>query len=220
MTACGTERKRTCPRRTTTFTRVLLCTMAAYCTTTLQGDKCTDSRCPYRHDILRCEPCERSLPASSLQQHQKGKEHLRNVASNRPTKQGTPQRPPPPQPSNHQFTPRENTSPLSEVNTPITVADSRVTVSGGGVLDFVAEGTGTEGDSSFPAVSHTILIEKTKVLSSLSVQSMTLTPSPSPWCERFSSLYSKISRFLTAASSRPYLARRWWSSTIRHGRSS
>jgi len=195
--------------------------MAAYCTTALQGDECTDSRCPYRHDVLRCEPCGRSLPASSLQQHQKGKEHLRNVASNRPTKPGTPQRPPPPQPSNRQFTPRENdTSPLSEVNTSITDVDPRVTVSGGGVLDFVAEGTGTEENPSFPAINHTILLEKTKVLSSLSVQSMALTPSPSPWCEWFSSLYSKISRFLTAASSRPYLARRWWSSKIRHVRSS
>ena len=177
-----------CPQRTTTFTRVFLCTMSLLqCDTT--GDKCTDSRCPYRHDTLRCEPCARSLPASSLQQHQKGKEHLRNVASEATrmawvaTKPGTPQRPPPPQPSNRQFTPRENTSPLFGVHTSIADADPRVSVSGGGVLDFVAEGTGTEEDPSFPVISHTILIEKTKVLSSLSVKSVTLTPSPSPWCE-------------------------------------
>ena len=170
--------------------------MAAYCATTLQGDKCTDSRCPYRHDILRCEPCGRSVPASSFQQHQKGKEHLRNVASNRPTKPGTPpsQRPPPgAQPSNRQLTPRENTPPPSEVKTLITDADPRVTLSGGGVLDFVAEGTGTEGDSSFPDIRHTVLIEKTKLSSSLSVQSIALVPSPSPWCEWLSSVYSKIS---------------------------
>ena len=199
--------------------------MAAYCATTLQGDKCTDSRCPYRHDILRCEPCGRSLPAPSLQHHQKGKEHLRNVASNRPTKPGTPpsQRRPPQgaQPSNRQFTPRENTPPPpSEVKTLIADVDPRVTVSGGGVLDFVAEGTGTEGNASFPDIRHTVLIEKTKLSSSLSVQSIALVPSPSPWCEWLSSLYSKISHFLIAVSSRPYLERRRWSGKIPHARSS
>jgi len=36
--------------------------VSPYCATILQGDRCTDSRCAHSHDILRCEPCERSFP--------------------------------------------------------------------------------------------------------------------------------------------------------------
>lgn len=100
---------------------------------------------------------------------------------------GTHQQPPPTQSSsstpNRQFTPPANTPPPSGGNTPATNADPRVAVSGERILDFVAEGTGTVEDPSFPAVSYTISIEKTNVMSSLSLQDITLTPSPNPWCE-------------------------------------
>jgi hypothetical protein len=56
-------------------------------------------------------------------------------------------------------------------------------VSDKGGLNFVAEGTGTTDGPSFPSISLTILVEKTNVQSSLTVQSMKLTPSPNPWCE-------------------------------------
>ena len=90
-----------------------------------------------------------------------------------------------PNPGTHQQPPpsQSSSSTPSGGNTPITNADPRVTVSGERILDFVAEGTGTAEDPSFPAVSHTITIEKTNVLSGLSLQDITLTPSPSPWCE-------------------------------------
>jgi hypothetical protein len=164
--------------------------MAAYCNTTLQGDKCTDSRCPYRHDILGCEPCGCSLPAPLLKQHQKGKEHLRNVASSRHTKSGTPQQPPSaqsqPSSSGRLFTPPADTPPISGDNTSSpTNADPRATVSDEGGLDFVAEGTGAAENILFPTISHVISVEKTEASSSLSVRSITLTPSPSSWCECF-----------------------------------
>jgi hypothetical protein len=54
-------------------------------------------------------------------------------------------------------------------------------VSDEGGVDFVAEGIGTADNISFPAIKHTIRIEKTNVMSSLSVQSMKLIPSPNPW---------------------------------------
>lgn len=192
--------------------------MAAYCNTTLQGEECMDSRCPYRHDILRCEPCGRSLPAPLLKRHQKGKDHLRNVASDRPTNPGTPRQPPhpPPQPSssNHpQYTPRADASELpisrDESDAFTTDANPRVSVSGGeGVLDFISEGTGTVANPTFPPINQIILVENTSSSSNLSVQSMKLVPSPSPWCESFG---DRI-RFLTsllAASLRTYLERRF-----------
>jgi hypothetical protein len=181
--------------------------MAAYCITTLQGDKCTDSRCPYRHDILDCEPCRCSLPAPLLKQHQKGKGHLRNVASNRHTKPGTPQQPSPaPSQSSSSrslFTPPADTPPISGDETPPpTNADPRATVSDEGGLDFVAEGTGTAENISFPTISHVISVEKTEVSSSLYVRSIILTPSPSPWCECFDHLIQNF----THASHRSFVA--------------
>jgi len=190
--------------------------MTVYCNTTLQGEKCTNSRCPYRHDILRCEPCGRSLPVALLKRHQKGKDHLRNVTSNRPTNPGTPRQPPhhPSQPSssNHpQSTPRADASesPISrdDSDTFTTNANPRVSVSGGeGVLDFVTEGTGTVANPTFPPINQ-ILVENTSSSSNLSVQPMKLVPSPSPWCESFGDRIQFLT-LLLAAFLRVYLARR------------
>jgi hypothetical protein len=189
--------------------------MAAYCNTMLQGDRCTDSQCPYRHDLVRCEPCGRSLPASALKQHQKGKDHLRNVtSSHRSANSGTPRQPPcpPSQPSSSsrpQFTPRADASPIprDDAFADATNVDPRVSVSGEDVFDFVAEGTGTMAHPIFPPISHTILIENTSSSSNLSVQSMKLVPSPNPWCEssgdRIQSLMFRLVALLHL-----YLARR------------
>jgi hypothetical protein len=179
------------------------------------GGECTDSRCPYRHDILRCEPCGRSLPAPLLKRHQKGKDHLRNVASNPPTNPGTPRPHPPAQPSssNHpQFTLRADApeSPISrdDSGTFTTNANPRLSVSGGeGVHDFVTEGTGTIANPTFPPINQTILVENTSSSSNLSVQSMKLVPSPSPWCESFGDRIQFLTLLLVAFL-RAYLARR------------
>lgn len=202
--------------------------MTAYCSTTLQGEICTNSRCPHRHDIVRCEPCGRSLPSALLKKHQKGKDHLRNVASN-PTNPGTPRQPshPPSQSSsssNHpQSTPRADASEtplfLDDSDTFTTNANPRVSVSGEGVLNFVTEGTGTVANPTFPPINQTILVENTSSSSNLSVQSMKLVPSPSPWCESFGSRIQFLT-FIFAALLRVYLARRCWSRRIHDARSS
>jgi hypothetical protein len=153
--------------------------MVAYCATKLQGAKCVDSRCQYSHDIVHCKPCGRSFPASLLPLHQNNEQHLRSVASNGHPKTSTPRslsQSPLPAPSS-------STSRPSGGNTPTIDEGPRVTVSDEGGLVFVAEGMETADGPSFSSISHTILIEKTNVLSSLAVQSMKLTPSPNPWCE-------------------------------------
>lgn len=76
--------------------------------------------------------------------------------------------------------PTANISPPSE-NTSTSVADPRVTVSGEEGLDFVVEGSGTETNPSFSSIAHSISIEKTSVSSSLSVESVAFSPSPSSW---------------------------------------
>ena len=168
--------------------------MPAYCITTLQGNKCTDIRCLYRHDILRCEPCGRSFPAPLLHQHESGSFHLRIIANraiNGPTNPvaSTSQhlRPSPPQPASPspQPAPPKSVSPQSGRDSSILVPDplGRVIVSRENGLDFEVVGVGTAADPSFDPRCDIILIEKTGVMSSLSMQSMTLTPSPSPWCE-------------------------------------
>jgi hypothetical protein len=155
--------------------------MVAYCATTLQGATCVNSRCPYNHDVFRCEPCGRSFPASLLDQHQSAQLHLRNVAAN-----GSPV------PS----TPRSSQSPFSDLlsapiadtyrpsgrNTPTPDVAPRVTVSDEGGLDFVVDGTGSADNVSFPSISHTLVIERAAVTYSLTVQSTKPTPSPNPWC--------------------------------------
>ncbi|KAI0279166.1 hypothetical protein BC826DRAFT_604155 [Russula brevipes] len=189
----------------------------AYCATTLLGDTCVDSRCPHSHDILRCEPCGRSFPASVFDQHRSGSSHLEKVASNTPTDprqsypslptrtnpQPTPPQPtfppsrekppianprtpqPPPSqpiPANPQPTSSQDTSPPSSGR---LLTDPRVTVTHEDGLDLVVEGIGAATGHAFPPANHIIVIEKTNVESSLTVKSMALVPSPSPWCEWF-----------------------------------
>jgi len=163
--------------------------MVAYCATILQGDRCTDSRCAHSHDILRCEPCERSFPASLFERHQNGKQHLQKAASNgvinastsrqRHPSQSLPHDPRP-MPSRISSSPSGGNSPTSA-----TLVNPRIEVSHKAGLYFIVEGTGTASNPFFPSVNHVILVETTSPLSDLSIQSMTLSPSPSPWCEQF-----------------------------------
>jgi hypothetical protein len=156
--------------------------MVAYCATTLQGAKCVNSRCPYNHDVFHCELCGRSFPASLLVQHQSAQLHLRNVAANGSPVPSAPRSPPLSQSpfSDLLSAPSTNTYRPSGRNTPAPDVDPRVTVSDEGGVYFVVDGTGSP---SFPSISHTIVIVKTDVISSLIVQSMKLTPSPNPWYE-------------------------------------
>jgi hypothetical protein len=159
-----------------------------YCATTLRGDTCVDSRCQYRHDTVRCKPCGLSLPASLLDKHRTGKLHLRNVALDGSTDPSTPQQPRPSLPATPTpVLPLRSISPLSRGSSITPAVDLPVTVSHEGGLDFVAQGTGTVADHSFPSINHTISIGNTSLSSNLSVQSMKLAPSPSlsPWCEWF-----------------------------------
>ncbi len=161
--------------------------MPAYCATELQGAKCTDDRCQYRHDIIRCEPCGRSFPASLLNQHQSGKLHFWTVhySSGPSTNSGTPAQHSPSgsSPSSPQTAPSQTILSPSSGDSSTTVPDPRVIVSAEEGLNFFVEGKGTVGSPSFPVMSRNISIEKTTVVSSLSVESMTLKSSPAQWCE-------------------------------------
>ncbi|KAF8267991.1 hypothetical protein EI94DRAFT_1246219 [Lactarius quietus] len=152
--------------------------MVGYCPTALAGGACTDDNCLNRHDISRCEPCACSFPAALIGQHRSGKKHLRNVAAreaaNGATNPVTPHQPPPP-PSN--LPNPQPTMPLPSAPSPAGVRassgpiapDPRVTVSHKDGLDFIVEGTEDAGLPSFSPVRHTIVIEKTEVLSSLTI---------------------------------------------------
>jgi hypothetical protein len=198
---------------------VLLCTMPPYCATELQGDKCTDSWCQYRHDILRCELCGRSFPAPLLQQHENGKLHLSNVhlsgllSDQRDTTSIDQWTSPPSSPfesaslsSEPQMTP-----PPSEGNTSITKTgagvDPRVIVSGEGGVDFIVEGKGTAAYPKFLVAKRKITIEKTEVVSSLSVESLTLAYSLDEcrWCESFSASVHELGFSLYSRSFSAYL---------------
>jgi hypothetical protein len=181
-------------------------TKVPYCATTLQGGTCIDPRCQYRHDVVRCEPCGRSFPASLFNQHQSSSSHVMNVVSHCPTNSSTSQCPPPS--PNPRPTPPQISAPPPWGNPSILAADSRVTVSHEGGLDFIADGTGTVADPCFPPISHTILVENTSSLFTLSVQSMKLVPSPSPWCESFG-VRIQFLTFLLVALARIYSARRY-----------
>ena len=156
-----------------------------YCSTTLQGEACSDSRCQYRHDVVRCEPCGRSFPTPLLNQHQSSNSHLLNVASNGSTDLSTSLRPSPSQPAtpNPQFTRPQPSAPPATArgSSSISATNLLVSVSHEDGLDFVAAGTGTVADPTFPSINHTISIETTSMLCNISVQSMKLIPSPSPW---------------------------------------
>ena len=134
-----------------------------------------------------CKPCGCNLPAHLLPQHKKGRKHLRNVAAIGITKPVTPNQPPPPStlPNSQPASLLSISSPAITVPTPIT-SDSRVTVSHDDGLDFVVQGAEDAGQPTFPPVKHTILIEKTQVLSSLSIPFVGLLPAtgtPASWYE-------------------------------------
>jgi len=157
-----------------------------YCATTLRGKICIDGRCQYRHDILRCDPCGLSFPASLFHRHQSGRLHLERVASDsspipRPFQRPCLSYPFPPNlsPRLTSLESRDNLKPLIPDEEP----QECVTVSHEDGLDFVVEGMGTVANPIFPPVSHTILVENTSTLSRLSMQSMKLALSQSPWCE-------------------------------------
>ncbi|KAH9959446.1 hypothetical protein BC827DRAFT_504592 [Russula dissimulans] len=162
--------------------------MVAYCATTLQGDTCTNGHCPYRHDILRCEPCGRSFPAPLLNQHQNGKRHqLQAVASDGPllswkTLSQTTRSPPvspspqPVPPLTYSSPPKWDTSVPTQTEDPL----AHVTISDEYGLDFIVEGTGTAGDPSFPSTSHTLFVENINPSPGLSVLSLSLEPPSSP----------------------------------------
>ena len=158
-----------------------------YCASTLQGETCANSRCRYRHDVVQCEPCGRSYPASLLDQHKSGRLHQGKVASNGSTSRDTSQHTRSSQsvPLNPEPIPPQRNSSISSEGGYIPTADIRITVSHEDGLDFVAEaeGTGSAAGHLFPSISHTISIENTSSQSNLSVKSTKLAPSPSPWCE-------------------------------------
>lgn len=185
--------------------------MPLYCAPELQGDKCTDSRCRYRHDILRCELCRRSFPAALLNQHENGKLHLSNVHLSgllSPVDQWTSL--PSPSFQSASLSPQPQIiSPPSEGNTSITKtgADPRVIVSGEGGVDLIVEGKGTAAYPDFPVVTCKITIEKTEVVSSLFVESMTLAYSLDErrWCESFSASVHELGFSLFSRSFSAYL---------------
>jgi hypothetical protein len=155
------------------------------CTKALRRGICTESSCPMRHDISHCELCDCSFPHGSLFEHQNGKQHLRNAATTGP------------QPS----TPSQLTSIIRSappatlplpvgLNIPACDTDPRVNVSSEGGLYFFVEGSGTPGIPLFSFSNRTILIEKTDLSSSLSIQSVALKPPLDSWCESGWSLFS------------------------------
>jgi hypothetical protein len=133
---------------------------------------------------LYCEHCNCFFPPHLLDQHQNGRRHLSNVASNSLPNFDTPQEPPPPRPgsSNAQLAPLPNTLPPSGSNTPTPAAEPRVTVSDEGGLDFLVVGTG-DPKPSFSLSSHTVLITKTEVKSKIFVKSWDLAPLSNSQCE-------------------------------------
>jgi hypothetical protein len=128
------------------------------------------------HDQIRCEPCNCSFHPNILQQHQKGRQHLRNVL-----KTAKPSESPPA--TTIQSSPPADISP-SVVDTSTRDTDPRVRVSGEDGLDFFVEGSGTSANPSFSSTNH-ITIEKTNITSGLSLQSITLRPSLGSGCEKF-----------------------------------
>ena len=91
---------------------------------------------------------------------------------------------------------RANSQPVSLPSTPSPAicepvpitSDPRITVSLESGLDFVVEGTEIAGRTSFRPVNLAILIEKTEVVSSLSISNLKLvrtSDTPESWCGLF-----------------------------------
>ena len=150
---------------------------SGYCTTAQRGHTCTDSTCSKLHDVIRCEPCRCSFPSSSLQQHESGRQHLKNVASTVSRSSAHSRTDSTIQPSRP-----ANISPPAG-NKSIRDTDPRVNVSGEAGLDFSVEGSGASPNPFFPPTTHKIRIEKTNMSSCLSLQAVTLTPFLGSWCE-------------------------------------
>jgi hypothetical protein len=75
--------------------------MVRLCSTVLRGGTCTNSACRNRHDIIRCESCACPVRLGALEEHRRGKQHLRKVAANHPptpVESEHPPTPPPPTP--------------------------------------------------------------------------------------------------------------------------
>ena len=72
--------------------------MVSFCSTALRGGTCTKKGCRNRHDITRCEPCGCPVTLGALEEHRKGKPHLRKVAAHRPPAPVESERPPTPPP--------------------------------------------------------------------------------------------------------------------------
>ena len=131
------------------------------------------------HGQIRCEPCNCSFHPNSLQQHQNGRQHLRNVL-----KRAQPPESPSPPATTIQSPPPADISP-SAAYTSTRDTDPRVKVSGENGLNFFVEGSGTSTNPSFSSTNHNISIERTNMSSCLSLQSITLRPSLGSWCEKF-----------------------------------
>ncbi|KAH9179007.1 hypothetical protein EDB89DRAFT_767200 [Lactarius sanguifluus] len=126
--------------------------------------------------VLYCEPCS-CYVSNSLVQHDKGRKHLRNVAAI-PANPVTPFHPPPSNlPNARPVSVPNASSPATNVPT-LDASDPRVTVSHEDGLDFVVEGTEIARRPHFPPVDLAILIEKTKVESSLSIEKVQLFRAP------------------------------------------
>ncbi|KAH9166489.1 hypothetical protein EDB89DRAFT_2003049 [Lactarius sanguifluus] len=137
--------------------------------------------------VAYCEPCGCNVSPNLLAQHNRGRKHLRKVASIGVPNPVTSLQPPPP-PSN-----LPNARPVSLPNAsspatnvlPLDTSDPRVTVSHEDGLDFVVEGTEIARGPHFPPVDLAILIEKTEVESSLSIDKVQLFRAPDTaesWC--------------------------------------
>jgi hypothetical protein len=126
---------------------------------------------PFTMVTFFCELCNCFFPPTgySLNQHQSGRRHLRNVASSGLLLFDTPQQSPLSWPES------PNTSPPSDGDAPTPTADPRVTVSDEGGLEFLVVGTGDPNPSFFPS-SHTVLITKTEVKSKIFVKRCDLVP--------------------------------------------
>lgn len=161
--------------------------MVANGMTTQAGETGTDGDCSNRHGIIRCKPCRCSFPSKLLSQHSNGRKHLQNTQA---AANGTPnpvipfRHPPPPNLPNSQPVSFPSTAASSGISVPSPItSDIRVTVSHADGLDFEVEGTEVTKQPPFPRRDLAILIEKTEVISSLSV-AVKLLPSTrtlEPW---------------------------------------
>ena len=138
--------------------------------------------------VAYCEPCGCSFP-NSLAEHNMGKKHRRNIAASGTANPVTQQSPPPQSnhPNSRPMSLPSTSSPAISVPTSIT-SDPRVTVSHESGFDFEIEGTGIAGQSSFTPVDLAILIEKTDVVSTLSISDVKPIPvpgTPESWCGLF-----------------------------------